>query len=207
MLTFFIKSKTRAGLLKIFFSNPNKKFYIRELARTVKTSAGNIQKELSRFEKEKILHSERIGPLKFYSVNLTYPLFDEISKIVSKTIGIEAEIKAILRRLKFIKFAFIFGSYAKGDFHGESDIDLFLIGNVDETDLITKLKIVERKIQREIHFHIAKPHEFLDNLKHKFFYQNILSHYVLLTDNAHEFNAFIEKSGTTRKAQKTRIKK
>jgi predicted nucleotidyltransferase len=194
MLNLLLKSKIRADLLKLFFSNPENEFYIRELSRIIGTSAGNIQKELKKLENEQILKYKKRGNLKYYFLNLEYLWKIELQKIIAQSIGIEAELKTSLLNLKGIKFAFIFGSYAKGDFKADSDIDLFIIGNINEDDLITSIKKVEKNIGREINFHIAKPKDFLHKLKEKFFYNEILKKYILLTNNKDEFEKFIKQT-------------
>lgn len=199
-MQFLTKSKNRTALLRIFFSNPEERFYIRQLARIIETSAGNTQKELKKLEAEGILKSIKIANLRYYSVNKEFPLLDEFKSMVSKTIGIESEIKKVFENESKIKFAFIFGSYAKGELKIKSDIDIFLIGNIGEDRVIKKIKSAEKKIGREINFHIAKQNEFLKSLKEKFFYKDIIKKYKLLTNNKDEFKRFINKAGKSGKA-------
>ena len=40
------KSKLREDLLALYFTNPNKKYYLRELERILNFSVGNIRREL-----------------------------------------------------------------------------------------------------------------------------------------------------------------
>lgn len=192
MFRLLFKSRHRSALLKIFFSNPQKKYYIRELAKIIHASAGNTQKELIKFEQDEILTSQKIGNLKFYSLNQAHPLYPELEKIVTKTIGIQSELQTNLKSLKGIKFAFIFGSYIKGDFKADSDIDLFIIGKVNEDDLIQKIKKSENSLQREINFHLAKPKDFLDNLLSKSFYQEIIKKNTLLIGQKDDFKEFVK---------------
>lgn len=200
MYDFIFKSKSRSALLRIFFLNNEKDFYIRELARMVGTSAGNTQKELLKLEKEGILKSTKKANLRFFSLDNSYPLHEELKRMVEKTLGIEHELKKALKSIKGLEFAFVFGSYVKGDFKNLSDVDLFVIGDMDEDDLITKIQNVEKNTNREIDFHIAKLKEFSEDLKKKFFYQEIVKNYILLTENDDEFKKLIERSGKARKA-------
>jgi predicted nucleotidyltransferase len=164
------------------------------------TSAGNTQKELLKLEKEGILKSTKKVNLRIFSLDNRYPLCKELKRMIEKTLGIECELKKTLKNMKGLEFAFIFGSYVKGDFKNLSDVDLFLIGDVDEDDLITKIQNVEKNTNREIDFHIAKSKEFSEDLKKKFFYQEIVKNYILLTENDDEFKKLIERSGKARQA-------
>jgi predicted nucleotidyltransferase len=191
MLQAFFKSKNRSALLRIFFGNPDKQYYIRELAKMIEASAGNTDKELKKLEESEIIFSQKIGNLRMYQVKKDNPLFNELNKIVSKTIGIESELIKMMSHLKGADFAFIFGSYVKGGFSANSDIDLFLIGQINEDDLIREIKKAERLIGREINFHLAEKNEFKKLLKEKSFYRDIIKNYILLTANHDKFEKFI----------------
>lgn len=204
MYSLISKSRIRSNLLKIFFLNKGKNFYIRELARIIETSAGNTRKELLKLEQERLLKSTKKANLVLFQVNEKYPLYKEFESIIKKTLGIEHELEKALKKIKGVEFAFIFGSYAKGDLKTSSDIDLFIIGDINEDDLITKIQNVETNTNREVDFHIAKPKEFLKNLNEKFFYKDIIKEYILLTENNDEFKAFIGQAGISRKAQKAK---
>jgi len=194
MMNSLFKSRIRSDLLQIFFSNPEDSFYGRELARKIGTSAGNTRKMLMRLKDEGLLGTTEMGNLKFYSVNRAYPLFFEFKKIIDKTVGIEHQLRMGFRSLKGLKFAFLFGSYVKGDFMADSDIDVFVIGDVDENELMKKIKKVEEIVGREVNFHVADEREFVEKLKGKFFYKDIVRNYILLTDNDGEFKKLIGKA-------------
>jgi len=200
MFNTFFKSKIRKNLLRIFFYNQEKKFYIRELAKTVSSSAGNVQKELRRLEDEQIVRSEKYANLRLFSLNKTHPLFPEIEIIIYKTIGIDEEIRKELKTLKGLKFGLIYGSYAKGDFKADSDIDLLLIGTINENEAIKRIQKVEKKILREFHFNFIKILEFSAKVKQSSFYRELLKNYILVTNNKDEFEKFITKPGKPGKA-------
>ncbi|MBN1494820.1 nucleotidyltransferase domain-containing protein [Candidatus Peregrinibacteria bacterium] len=195
MFNSFFKSIIRKDLLRIFFYNQEKKFYIRELAKTLNTSAGNVQKELRRLEDDQIVKSEKYANLRLFSINKTHPLFPEIEIIIYKTIGIDEEIKKELKPLKGLKFGLIYGSYAKGDFKADSDIDLLLIGTINENEAIKRIQKVEKKILREIHFNLINILEFSAKVMESSFYRELLKYYILVTNNKDEFEKFITKPG------------
>lgn len=194
MMDSLFKSRIQSDLLRIFFSNPKGAFYGRELARKIGTSAGNTHKMLKKLEEGGLLETTERGNLKFYSVNRAYPLFFEFKKIVDKTVGIEHQLRVGLRSLKGIKFAFLFGSYVKGDFMADSDIDVFVIGDVDEDELVKEIMKAEGVVGREVNFHVSDVDEFAEKLRKKSFYKDIVQNYILLTDNGGEFKKFIGKA-------------
>lgn len=187
MIDIIGKSKIKQSILKLLFSNQEKEFYLSELARIIETSRGNAQRELKKLEAAGIIKSEKRNNLKYYFLNKQNSLFAEWEGIVKKTVGIENELKNIIQKIDRIKYAFIFGSYAKGDFKSNSDIDLFIIGNPLEDELIKKINKLEKEINREINYHIYSEKEFKKKVKISSFLQNVIKKYTMLTPNEKEF--------------------
>ncbi|MFA6047369.1 MAG: nucleotidyltransferase domain-containing protein [Parcubacteria group bacterium] len=192
MLNLFFKSKTRQGIAKLLFSNEDKKFYLSEIARIVAASPGTAQRELEKMLKTGIIKSEMVASRRYYFANKQDPIFFDVQNIVRKTIGIEAGLESVVKKISNIEFAFIFGSYAKGDFGGNSDVDLFIIGNPDEDELIAKISKIEKEIDREINYHIWGVAEFLKKIKKDSFLQNVTKKYILLTKNKNEFRKLLQ---------------
>lgn len=69
-------------------------------------------------------------------------------------------LKESLKKVKGIECAFIYGSFAKGEEKEASDIDLFIIGKVDEGKLIDEANKLEKKLQREINFTLYEKGDF-----------------------------------------------
>ena len=145
-------TKNRAQLLKLFFTNPDRAFYMQEIGRILAKKPGTFQRTLNNLALEGILESEYKANARYFKVNKNYPLFKELKNIVFKTVGIKGSIEDILREVGGIKLAFIYGSYAKAKENYLSDIDLIVIGTPDEDELVEKLDKLEEKIQREINY-------------------------------------------------------
>ncbi len=148
------RSKLRTAILNLYFTNPERSFYLRELERILGFPVANIRRELLKLEQTGLFKSEKRGNAVYYSLNPSYPLFQEIKSILRKTSGIASILKEALRNIKGIKSAFIYGSFAKNEETKISDIDLFILGNVNETHVLEALKTVEKKVQREINYTI-----------------------------------------------------
>lgn len=123
------KSKITQKLFDYFFLNPSAEHYINDLARILKVDPGNLDRKLKELEKEGIFSSEKRGNQKYYFLNKSYSLLNEIKKLYNLKYGLEKKIAAELKNLKELKSAYIFGSYANGRLEAESDIDLLLIGS------------------------------------------------------------------------------
>jgi len=159
-ITNIFSSKTRAALFRLYFTNPDSAYYLRELERLLSIPVAMIRKELLRQEKEGLFISSRRGNLVFYSLNKSYPLFDELKSIVLKTVGAAGLLKEMLSKLEGIEVAFIYGSLARGEERPGSDIDLLIVGRTDEDSLVTEIKKAEDLLKREINYVIFGRSEF-----------------------------------------------
>lgn len=187
MLNLITKSKIRRNILLLFVYNPEKSYYINEVARLVKTSAGTGHRELERLTTSGILSKGKKGNLVYYRLNAANPLLGDLKNIIDKTIGAEQILKEALLAVPGIDFAFLFGSYVKGDFKADSDIDLYVIGEMQEDALHKKIKKAEEKVYRTINYHLAEKDEFKRQLKKSFFHKEILGRHILLVGDRHEF--------------------
>lgn len=169
MLDLITKSKIRQKIVLLFIYNPEKAHYINEIARMVKTSAGTAQRELERLLKSGLLSKEKKANLVYFRLNTDNPLLGDIKNIVDKTIGLELILRQELQAAAGIDFAFLFGSYVKGDFKPDSDIDLYVVGEISEDNLYKWIKKAEEKIHREINYHLAAREEFKLSLNKSFF--------------------------------------
>jgi len=187
MLDIVTKSKTRKKILRFLFFNENKKFYLSEIAKKTDVSVGNAQRELKKMLDFSIIKTEKVGNMRFYFVNQQNHLYKELRNIIKSTIGIEDEIRQSIYNIQKINFAFIFGSYVKGNFREDSDIDLVFIGSPDEDELIKKINILEKLIAKPINYHVYKKQEFQIKIKKDSFLKNIIKDYLLLKGNQDEF--------------------
>lgn len=174
-ITKIFKSKARQAIFSLYFTNPDNSYYLRELERELDTPVSILRKELMALEKTGIFTSSKKGNLSYYSLNKTYPLYDELKNIVFKTIGIRGTLSNALSSLKGIGVAFIYGSYAKNQDNASSDIDLFIIGNIDENNLVSKINKLEKGLKREINYNNYSRSDFEKKKKQKDpFIQDIL---------------------------------
>jgi predicted nucleotidyltransferase len=158
-------TKTQAELLKLFLTNPDRSFYMQEIGRILGKKPGIFQRTLNNMVLEGILISEYRANARYFKANKDYPLYNELKSIVFKTVGVQGGIKDILEEIGNVKFAFIYGSYAKARETYLSDIDIAIIGNPDEDRLVKELDRLEGKLQREINYKLYTLKEFKKEIK------------------------------------------
>jgi predicted nucleotidyltransferase len=145
-------TKNRAGLLRLFLTNPEQSFYMQQIGRILGKKPGNFQRTINNMVKEGVLTSEYKANARYFKANKNYSLYTELKSIVFKTVGVAGSLKGLLEKIGNINFSFIYGSYAKAEESYLSDIDLAIIGKPDEDRLIKELDRFETVLKREINY-------------------------------------------------------
>lgn len=71
-------SKTRVKLLKLFMSNPNRSFYVREITRKIEEQINSVRRELSNLLGMGIITSDSTNNKLYYEVNQGYEHYDAL---------------------------------------------------------------------------------------------------------------------------------
>lgn len=165
MLERIFTSKTRVKILTLFTINPQKEMFVREISRNINENINAVRRELSNLEQIGLLKSKKEGNMKYYSVNRDFPIYEELKSIILKTEGAAKVINDDLSKIGDIRLAFIYGSFASGKANAESDIDVFLVGEVDEDKIIKEMLKLEKKLSREINYVLFSEDEFKERIK------------------------------------------
>lgn len=160
MLEALIPSKARVKLLTLFLLNPESEFYIREIVRMTGENINGVRRELANLESFGLLIGRRRGNQHYFTVNRDFFLYTDLQQLVLKTEGVARVIRENLSSLQNIECMFIYGSFARGTAGGRSDIDLFIVGDVNEEVLIPLVHTGERAINREINYTLMRGSEF-----------------------------------------------
>src|SRR5213596_879502 len=74
-------SKTRVKLLQLFYSNPNRSFYVREITRKIDEQINSVRRELANLLSIGIISSETTNNRLYYEVNQKYEYYQPLSTI------------------------------------------------------------------------------------------------------------------------------
>lgn len=157
---FDFRSKSRQQLLAYYFTNPTARHHLRDLAGRLRVDPSNLSKELGRLEHEGLFRSEMSGRQKYFQLNPEYPLFDELRKIIAKTIGAATLIAQSLKKIDGVDEAYLYGSFARNQQDAASDIDVLVIGVPREEALAQAMQRLERQLGREINYTVLTRKEF-----------------------------------------------
>lgn len=162
-----LKSKITVKILNYFFTNPNVRRYINELAMILDLDPKNTYTKLKDLEKIGLLKSEFSGKQRYFFLSDDFPLIEEYKKIVLKTTGVEESLRKILRKIPEIEEAYLFGSYAKGKTDEMSDIDLMAVGSHSVLALQKEINKIQKELGREVDAISFSREEFEQKKKNK----------------------------------------
>lgn len=163
MIETLISSKTRIKLLLKFFLNSSTTAYLRGLEEEFGESTNSIRLELNRFEKAGFLESHSESNKKVFQVNANHPLFKDINSIVLKLVGLDHVIDYVLKHMGDLKKVYLVGSLSNGK--DSENIDLILVGDINEGFLKELIIKAEKKIHKTIHYIHYKESDFkLENI-------------------------------------------
>ena len=74
-------SKTRVKLLKLFFRNPNRSFYVREMTRKIEEQINSVRRELANLLSVGIISSDTNNNRLYYEVNQKFEHYDALRSI------------------------------------------------------------------------------------------------------------------------------
>lgn len=153
-------------MLSLLLLHPERALHVREIARLTGTTAGTLNKELTRLHRAGLLERERVGNQVRYGANRASPVFAELAGILRKTVGLaDVLADALAPAADSISAAFVFGSMARASESEGSDVDVMLIGTLGFADAVQLLYAAQETLAREINPKIYSAAEWRAALK------------------------------------------
>jgi predicted nucleotidyltransferase len=143
--------RTRGRLLATLYDKPDNTFFVRQLARHINGSAGTVQRELATLTAAGLILREDRENQVLYRANRAHPIFAELHALLAKTTGVFHMLREALAPLaERIEYAFVYGSFAKGEEKAESDVDVMVTGEITLDELLSQVSPVEQALNRPI---------------------------------------------------------
>ena len=153
--------KTRQGILAALLGQPEKTWYVSELARRMGVPSSSLQRELQDLTTVGILKNHRQGRMAYYQANTDSPVFAELRGLILKTAGLVDVLAEALKPLVAkLRLVFVYGSIASGNEKSDSDIDLMVVGKVAPVELALPLRRARELLGRDINPTVYTPAEF-----------------------------------------------
>ncbi|MEA3343745.1 MAG: nucleotidyltransferase domain-containing protein [archaeon] len=169
-----IPTKLALQIVKLYQADYRLQYYVREIALLVGRSHPTILPYLKELEKERVLTAKYIGKTKVYSLNLASIVALEYISMAEAQATIEYLKKTLLIRkvneelfkMNLEGTIILFGSYAKGNYTGNSDIDLFYLGKIDDANVV-KIRNLRRIYGKTINIKTLNRHLFENAVRRK----------------------------------------
>ena len=156
----------RQGVLAATLTQPEKWWYLSELADRLGTTPSSLQRELSSLVASGILTHRREGTRAYFKAETGSPVFRELQQLFEKTAGLVPIVRQILEPFGVrVQCAFVYGSVARNREHAMSDVDLMVIGKAGLADLSPALRKAEQRLGREVNATAYSPEEFREKVK------------------------------------------
>lgn len=153
-------SKTRVKLLQLFYSNPNRSFFVREITRKIDEQINSVRRELSNLLSIGIIVSENTDNKLYYEVNQKYEYYDPLQEIfgsggtkkkrkAAKDAGTDAPVDDEYKPLGKVELVVYTGQFTRDDRAG---IDLLIVGNINSNALDKFVAELEAKEGKELRY-------------------------------------------------------
>ncbi len=168
-------SKTRVKLLQLFYSNPNRSYFVREITRKIDEQINSVRRELSNLLSIGIITSENTNNKLYYEVNQKYKYYEPLQQIfgggVKKTVKkaggtaaaaaadkAEPAVPAVdLRSVGHVDLAVYTGQFTRDDSTG---IDFLLVGEVNPNALQKHIAELESNESKSIRYTVMSLPDF-----------------------------------------------
>ncbi len=171
-------SKTRVKLLRLFYGNPNRSFYVREITRKIDEQINSVRRELANLLNIGIIVSDSTNHRLYYEVNQKYDYYAPLLTIFGEGGSEEAAAPvedakqgdsptkpaktvtnsdATLKSLGNLEVVFYTGQFTRDE---RSGIDILVVGEVNQNALNKYIAELEVKEGKDIRFVLMPLSEF-----------------------------------------------
>lgn len=171
-------SKTRVKLLQLFYSNPNRSFYVREITRKIDEQINSVRRELANLLNVGIITSDTSNNKVYYEVNQKYEYYPPLQEIfgggVAKARKGTKVVKATelplhdetsdLKALGNVDVAALMGQFTRDESAG---VDVLIVGNVNQNALNKYVTELERQEGKDLRYTVFSLEDFTYRLQIK----------------------------------------
>jgi len=164
-------SKTRVKLLQLFYSNPNRSFYVREITRKIDEQINSVRRELANLLNVGIITSDTSNNKVYYEVNQKYEFYPPLEEIfgagTAKARKTTKAAKAIelplhdesseLKALGNVEIAVLTGQFTRDESAG---IDVLIVGNVNQNALAKYVTELEKQEGKDLRYTVFSLDDF-----------------------------------------------
>ena len=151
MMSELFGGASRYKVLRKLYERPAERHHLRALAAMTGISSGTLHTTLKRLERAGLVRRLEHKPLVFYQAPVDDPRLAPLIELFRRESDLVEELRAALGSFaKQIKYAGVFGSYARGEALADSDVDVLVVGPENGIKVQAALAPVARKHRRAV---------------------------------------------------------
>ncbi len=175
-------SKTRVKLLQLFYSNPNRSFYVREITRKIDEQINSVRRELANLLSIGIISSDTTNNRLYYEVNQSYEYYAPLKAIFghgaaeqpaeragnATAVASQPAKKSVtvpstnteadkIKALGNVKIALYTGQFTRDE---SSGIDVLIVGDINQRALQKFISDLEAQEGKDIRYTVMPAQEF-----------------------------------------------
>lgn len=166
-------SKTRVKLLQLFYGNPNRSFYVREITRKIDEQINSVRRELANLMSVGIITSDNSNNKLYYEVNQKYeyyqplltifggtavaPVSDASATDSSSKVDSPAVAPQTFKPLPGADIVLLTGVLTRDD---RSGIDVLLVGSMSSNQAAKYITELEAQESKELRYAVMTTDEF-----------------------------------------------
>ncbi len=157
-------SKTRAKLLALFFENPDKSFYVREITRVIGEQINSVRRELANLESLGLVKNETYENKVYYSANNKHPFARPMIEMFSRKLEIARD--KTVRKSSWDEYVkpvknYLAALVVTNRVPGQEGLDILIIGDDRTKKLSHWAEVVEKKQGKPLNYMIMSREDYL----------------------------------------------
>ncbi|MFA6909355.1 MAG: hypothetical protein WC289_05785 [Patescibacteria group bacterium] len=182
MLEHLFGSRTRVKLLRVFLTNTDKKYFVRELTRKIGERINSVRRELDHLSSIDLLRSEIKDQKKYFSVNDQHILFHELKGLIVKSqLTLEHDLAKNLRSIGQISLLILTGMFTSVT---AVQTDLLIVGKVNRVRLKRLINQFRKNFDHPVRYTVMtkKEYEYRNSLTDRFIFDILDNKKVVVID-------------------------
>ena len=148
--------------MQLFYGNPNRSFYVREITRKIDEQINSVRRELSNLLSIGIILSENNNNRVYYEVNQKFEFYEPLLAIFGsgkKSVSTAKEVSDDdqFKGLGKVELVLLTGQFTRDE---RSGVDMLLVGNVNNNALQKYVTELEAKEGKEIRYTVISLSDF-----------------------------------------------
>ena len=150
-----LRSQQQGEILALLLGDPDLELSLTEIAERTGAPYPSVHREIERAEQAGLVTTRKVGNTRLARADIASPYYTGLSDVLTRAFGVPAVITEVLRRVRGVTSAYVYGSWASRH-AGQpgprpvGDIDVLVLGTPDRDQLFAALSAAESRLGRPV---------------------------------------------------------